>query len=220
MRPRHKTAENRRPRIVRRLQAKPASMRPRHKTAENLNTHPRYGEREPASMRPRHKTAENASTGSRPSRRPPASMRPRHKTAENPVPGRLSGSGRAASMRPRHKTAENTNTWGARTGAGAGFNEAAAQNRGKPRWRPRSSGPRRSRFNEAAAQNRGKRTSPCGSVDRSGPASMRPRHKTAENHAGRRMDRYDRSASMRPRHKTAENPEWQRQSLWRISRLQ
>ena len=134
-----------------------------------------------------------------------------------------------ASMRPRHKTAENPRSIRPTSGASSGFNEAAAQNRGKP-WACCARARASSCFNEAAAQNRGKR------LPRGVPllgihvASMRPRHKTAENgprvaHRRGVTGRFNEAAaqnrgkpqpsglvapdqpdaSMRPRHKTAEN---------------
>ena len=85
-------------------------------------------------------------------------------------------------MRPRHKTAENVSRdWYPRLNEIPRFNEAAAQNRGKRRRPARELAELGHRFNEAAAQNRGKHglveVLERGFVD----ASMRPRHKTAEN---------------------------------------
>ena len=65
-------------------------------------------------------------------------------------------------------------------GAGLRFNEAAADDRGKPIGR----GPvdvSDARFNEAAADDRGKRPPGRGARAGAPPASMRPRPMTAEN---------------------------------------
>ena len=87
----------------------------------------------------------------------------------------------------------------------AGFNEAAANGRGKP-TNMLTEGPSMVRFNEAAANGRGKR--PCaGRGARATPrASMRPRRMAAENvrHDAGRVRRA-LPASMRPRRMAAEN---------------
>ena len=59
-------------------------------------------------------------------------MRPRHKTAENIVLFVFPLLLRLASMRPRHKTAENFFPGKNTPEKSDSFNEAAAQNRGKP----------------------------------------------------------------------------------------
>ena len=147
-----------------------------------------------ASMRPRPMTAENLTHLRRPPLRLLASMRPRPMTAENrdfPTGGRPAP---GASMRPRPMTAENHERQGDGTAGGGGFNEAAADDRGKPchvlntvvppsgasmRPRPmtaenRGRGPVQSgfgtaRFNEAAADDRGKPRSRGEPATRSSP---------------------------------------------------
>ena len=83
-------------------------------------------------------------------------------------------------MRPRHKTAENPPSGVEAMIEAFGFNEAAAQNRGKPRD-PDTCTAASIRFNEAAAQNRGKHPGDGADFGFWAIASMRPRHKTAEN---------------------------------------
>ena len=60
-----------------------------------------------------------------------ASMRPRPMTAENADGDIETAAGATASMRPRPMTAENTVIDSRITGAARGFNEAAADDRGK-----------------------------------------------------------------------------------------
>ena len=102
-------------------------------------------------------------------------------TAEN-FTTRRRGAGRGgASMRPRPMTAENGVAAGAGGGNAAGFNEAAADDRGKRDQTPKAQ------------------------VLEVLRASMRPRPMTAENmHHGRVTDDVPQ-ASMRPRPMTAEN---------------
>ena len=89
-------------------------------------------------------------------------------TAENVLHrARPAGAERAASMRPRPMTAENTRRFGRRPRRPSSFNEAAADDRGKP--------------TKAAAAGVATQT-----------ASMRPRPMTAEN-AGVDSDRVLRS---------------------------
>ena len=61
------------------------------------------------------------------------------------------------------------------------------------------------RFNEAAALHRGKQQQPVTQAPATPPASMRPRHYTAENAWAAPKPDFDPAASMRPRHYTAEN---------------
>ena len=159
-----------------------ASMRPRPMTAEN--------------MRSRHSTCSTCF----------ASMRPRPMTAENGhhIHGvrRLP---RRASMRPRPMTAENINQPRRENRVRRGFNEAAADDRGKqpgpvtgPRLQEASMRPR-----PMTAENRGRAA--AGLLrDR---ASMRPRPMTAENDGPARPGHHAAAASMRPRPMTAENGE-------------
>ena len=62
-----------------------------------------------------------------------ASMRPRRMAAENAATSSAAGAAAVASMRPRRMAAENAGRGGFGSSAGAGFNEAAAHGRGKPR---------------------------------------------------------------------------------------
>ena len=130
-------------------------------------------------------------------------MRPRHHTAENHHRRILLRRFPKASMRPRHHTAENAAKRIAERSAGLGFNEAAASHRGKPYGAPPGS-PRFMSFNEAAASHRGKRHL-VESREVARPASMRPRHHTAENDPAVGLLEALVAASMRPRHHTAEN---------------
>ena len=106
-------------------------------------------------------------------------------------------------MRPRPMTAENPRRSGRPWFAPSSFNEAAADDRGKPSstWTA-AAGQRR--FNEAAADDRGKPPRPpppaAGEL-----ASMRPRPMTAENRQRLAVRAEHRRASMRPRPMTAEN---------------
>ena len=102
-------------------------------------------------------------------------------TAENRRdPADLHAVARLASMRPRPMTAENLSSSRRRKRGCGCFNEAAADDRGKPPGAP---------------------PKPCGAI----LASMRPRPMTAENERSRIVVEAERSASMRPRPMTAEN---------------
>ena len=111
---------------------------------------------------------------------PPPSMRPRPMTAENPI-----GSALPPPASP--------------------FNEAAADDRGKPASRCAPPWPRAG-FNEAAADDRGKPDRVDLGADRLDGASMRPRPMTAENRRVLQLGGLGAAASMRPRPMTAENP--------------
>ena len=89
---------------------------------------------------------------------------------------------------------------------GSSFNEAAADDRGKPPRRRRRSGAS-SCFNEAAADDRGKRPAPRPA---SRPAAARRFNEAAADDRGKQIAEGDRGlaaqeASMRPRPMTAEN---------------
>ena len=83
-------------------------------------------------------------------------------------------------MRPRHHTAENNARIDSDRTTSAGFNEAAASHRGK-RAAVRNCYDDQTGFNEAAASHRGKQDKD-GQAAVMKPASMRPRHHTAENY--------------------------------------
>ena len=186
MRPRRMAAENRAG-VDQCPGRTPASMRPRRMAAENSHrrlpsVRPRFRFNEAAangrgkhgdggrrrirqghaSMRPRRMAAENVQMAMDTMARRLASMRPRRMAAEN-----ASGSAEhvrlgAASMRPRRMAAENAPRSRTRRRWPGGFNEAAANGRGKRHFRrpPAAGG---ARFNEAAANGRGKpsRSSPA-----------------------------------------------------------
>ena len=108
-----------------------ASMRPRPMTAENGQPVLLVLVVLSASMRPRPMTAENRPAAARWRPTSVASMRPRPMTAEN-VGAAVRAIGVAvASMRPRPMTAENPRRPLRGLPAGARFNEAAADDRGK-----------------------------------------------------------------------------------------
>ena len=150
-------------------------------------------------------------------------------TAENRPPRRGEWGPKKASMRPRPMTAENRGPRRWTKTKWSCFNEAAADDRGKP---PRSMPPFEGAesFNEAAADDRGKPAGRLAGALGEAGASMRPRPMTAENRArcsatscrsprfneaaaddrgkpARRLHRPGRggAASMRPRPMTAEN---------------
>ena len=85
-----------------------------------------------------------------------ASMRPRRMAAENGGSIWAAHANRHASMRPRRMAAENISTDRDDRRLVAGFNEAAANGRGKRTMPPEASAGMAG-FNEAAANGRGKR---------------------------------------------------------------
>ena len=112
-----------------------------------------------------------------------ASMRPRPMTAENMLAADAKPTRHGASMRPRPMTAENiAEAPFGRFPLHKGFNEAAADDRGKRIRSCRLAAPRGG-FNEAAADDRGKRGR-RGAAHGVRSASMRPRPMTAENASG------------------------------------
>ena len=110
-----------------------------------------------------------------------ASMRPRPMTAENRESRRIDRADRPdASMRPRPMTAENRSAAASTRPARRSFNEAAADDRGKP-YRRLVRRADAASFNEAAADDRGKPDDVAVIARAAAAASMRPRPMTAEN---------------------------------------
>ena len=131
-------------------------------------------------MRPRLIAAENLIDVHVSPHALPASMRPRLIAAENAQAAREAVAADAASMRPRLIAAENNLMMASSEEIKKGFNEAAADCRGKPPpWRASRS--TRSSFNEAAADCRGKQQLPTIYISTEYVASMRPRLIAAEN---------------------------------------